>query len=88
MNMNGNIIESFCSIPNVLKTVLLIEKDAIRYRVLEMPIFQRSLIQTELIGEWLVLVLLSQIYYCIEIISDIKMNQGLNQEEFNSMKTS
>ena len=98
MNTNDQIIENFCAIPNILKTVLLIEEDVIRHRILQMPILQRSLLHTILIDEWLILLLMSNTRYergieYFEIISSLKITKGLdlssnrrrNAEEFNLM---
>ena len=101
MNTNDQIIENFCSIPNILKTVLLIDENAIRYRVLKMPIFQGALLNRQLIGDWLVPLLLSKTMYpraieFFEIMSDLKVSTGLNlhlkphlanEQEFNFMRT-
>lgn len=41
------------SIPSLIKTVLLIEGNDVRFQVLEFPIFQRILLNTDTAGCWL-----------------------------------
>jgi len=49
-----SIVENFSSIPNILKTILLIADDSTMYRILDRAIIQRALLNTDLIGPWIV----------------------------------
>jgi len=77
------VMQNFCSIPLVLKTVLLIDEDLVRIQILELPIFKQALLNKNLIGDWIVCVLLSKsmssrVIDYFELISNLTINEAFD----------
>merc|ERR1719232_1054762 len=78
-----SIVENFCSIPGILKTVLLIREDFTVYHLLESLIFQRSLLNIELVDTWLVEMLeykklYGRVFDYLGIVSNLMISKSLD----------
>jgi len=83
LRFDDPLMENFCSLPFLLKTVLLIEEDSKRIQILELPIFKKAMLNPKLIDVWLVCMLCSEtkskrVIDFIELLSDLTINEAFD----------
>ena len=54
MEVHKIVLDNVAQIPSLLKTVLLIDDNSLKYQILEMPAFQRILLRTNTVDSWLI----------------------------------